>query len=163
MKQVRAIYPKSTVTNATLTLSLLAVGVLIVMATLQLITFEKFIPIMQNYEVPGGPVAGKILAAIIVILEVAALPFLLRMKVSPLFRLCSALSLFFIGTIWIGIASWALFHQSPLIGSGIIGSLFKSLPAEMGVVIGVFLLASAVILIYQWRQDIKINSTNPKG
>lgn len=67
-----------------------AVFVLLVVA--QLFTFEKFIPLVASFGVEGGEPVAQLLVSILVTLEVAAVPFLLRMRISPLARLVSMVS-----------------------------------------------------------------------
>jgi hypothetical protein len=61
-------------------------GILTVMAVGQLFAFEKFIPMLQEYEPLTGVGAATVVASLIVIAEVFTLPFLVRMRLSPLMR-----------------------------------------------------------------------------
>ena len=65
---------------------------LIVLVVAQLFSFEKFIPLLESYQLPGGVIVATFLAALIVTLEVFALPFLIMMKVSSLMRIVSMIS-----------------------------------------------------------------------
>lgn len=66
-------------------------GLLLVMILAQLMTFEKFIPLIASYGIWGGDIGAKITTVLIVTVEIFALPFLLRMDLSPLARLYSVI------------------------------------------------------------------------
>lgn len=76
-------------------------AILVVMTLGQLYAFEKFIPIIQEYGLPGGEATATLVAAVIVIVQVFALPFLLRMPLSPLMRLCSLVFSVLAPVIWL--------------------------------------------------------------
>ena len=64
-------------------------GIFLVLSLVQLVRFEKFITFIEGYISSDGAAMGQVIAAILVTLEVFALPFLLRMKLSPLMRIVS--------------------------------------------------------------------------
>jgi hypothetical protein len=128
-------------------------GLIIVMAVSQLMTFDKFVPIVQNYELPGGSPSGRIGAALLSVGEVVCLPFLLRMKVSRLFRLVSALSLLAVGGGWLALGMWAAMTRPPLIGLGLFGSLIKQGSPALLSIYGLGLLALSTVIIWRSRRD----------
>jgi hypothetical protein len=69
--------------------ALLLAGILIVMLVGQLFTFEKFPAVLQGLGFFSSEGGSRIAAALIVIFELAALPFLLRMRLSPFARVSS--------------------------------------------------------------------------
>src|SRR5688500_3072985 len=85
----KATPPPRPKTKNVMGVSYLAAGFVAVMAVTQLFTFENFPALITGLWLPGGEVAAKILAAVIVSLEVLALPFLLSMRLSQLFRMVS--------------------------------------------------------------------------
>lgn len=63
-------------------------GILTIMLVMQLFTFDEFILLADTYELPGFSGVG--FASLVIVFELLALPFLLRMAVSPAFRWLSA-------------------------------------------------------------------------
>ena len=70
-------------------IALLLAVILLVMVLAQLFSFEKFVPLIEKFGFPGGEAMAVLVAGVIVISEVFTLPFLLRMRLSPLMRLFS--------------------------------------------------------------------------
>lgn len=113
------------------------VAILVVMAVGQLYAFEDFAPLIADYELPlGGGVA-----AVIVVLEVFALPFLLRMRLSPLMRLVSLGCSLAAAAVWVKLSLWAILTDHMLANSGLLGTKV-AIPAGQ-----VSLLLSSVLLL----------------
>lgn len=70
------------------------------MALAQLFSFEKFIPLLASLHLPGGEFTAYVGGSLLVIAEVSAIPYLLRMELSPLMRMLSIVS------GWFAIAGW---------------------------------------------------------
>lgn len=147
--------PATALSPAVFCLSWGLVSLLIVMVSLQLMTFEKFAPIIQNYQLFDNFLPGKILAAGIVTLEVLALPFLLRMNLSPLFRIVSAGSLVLAGLTWLVLGIWVIAGDPPTIGSGIFGGLLTHISQLLVAPFGIFLVIASLAAIYGLRRDFK--------
>lgn len=96
-------------------------ALLVVLAIGQLYAFEKFIPLVQAYGLPGGQGSATALAAVIVVAEVFALPFLLRMPLSPLMRLKSAFFGALVPAIWLVLSVIALISGG-IENGGILGA-----------------------------------------
>lgn len=99
--------------------SLFYAGILTVMSVAQLFTFEDFLVLFNDMF----GVNGSILAALIVVIEVFALPFLLRVPLSKAFRW---LSLGFSGLtalIWLVVTSWTAFTKPAVTSTGLLGTL----------------------------------------
>lgn len=151
----RAYYPKVTHSHTTLILAYLLASLVIVMLTAQLMTFEKFIPVMENYRLPGGDQAAHLFVVLLVIAQWLSLPFLLRMSLSPLFRALSLGMLVYVMCAWIFLSYWVLTTQPPLTGSGIFGSLFSRLLKGNELVFFASMFTVLVItVIYRLRKDI---------
>src|SRR5689334_10523404 len=73
---------------------------LVVMVVAQLFTFEMFSTVISGMRLPGGHVMTSVYAALIVSLEVAALPFLLGMRLSPAMRIMSMVA------GWMAVVGW---------------------------------------------------------
>jgi hypothetical protein len=100
-------------------------GVFVVLAVAQLFTFEKFADVISAMWLPGGDGLSSVRAALIVALEVGAVPFLLAMRLSPAMRVVSMLS------GWCAIAAWFVatiyqnFSTNVIVNSGLLGATVK--------------------------------------
>ncbi len=155
MKPGLAYYPKHSLSPLARGYCYSLAAIIIVMAIMQLMTFEKFIPVMQNYRVFDNPGMGKVLASSIVAVEVLSLPFLLRLRLSPLMRWLSASLLAATGILWVSLGAWALLTQPPLIGSGLTGSLLSHLPLWLSLTIEGGLCLLTLGAVYILRRDLK--------
>lgn len=81
-------------------------ALLVVMVVGQLFSFEKFIPLIESFGLPGGHGTATAVAGMIVVSEVFALPFLLRMWVSPLLRVVSMVLGWAVPFMWIVLTVW---------------------------------------------------------
>ena len=88
----------------------------------QLFSFEKFIPLIESFGLPGGHGTATAIAGIIVVSEVFALPFLLRMWVSPLLRSMSMVLGWVAPFAWIVLAVWLNVTASAAGNVGIFGT-----------------------------------------
>jgi hypothetical protein len=77
---------------------------LVCMVVGQLFGFEKFIPLLESFGLFGGQGGATLVAGLLVVSEVFALPFLLRMYVSPLMRVTSMILGWVVPVVWIWIA-----------------------------------------------------------
>lgn len=135
----------------------LLTAVVIVMATTQLITYEKFVPLIQDYQLLQDPAFGKVFAALIVLSEVMAVPFLLRMSISPLLRVVSAGSLMLMGGAWLVLGVWHMTATSAATSAGIFGSLLQhGLHADITVIYGAILVLAGVMAVWLLRRDFTI-------
>lgn len=87
-------------------ISLLYAGILTVLVVGQLFSFEDFIPLIESFDLPGGQGMGTLAAGLIVVAEVFALPFLLRMRVSPLMRWMSVFCAGLVPLLWVLLSIW---------------------------------------------------------
>ena len=91
--------------------------VLVVMVVAQLFTFDTFIELY-----------GPIIAALLVVFEVFALPFLLRMPLSRAFRWVSMVSGWLVAALWIGITSWLITADVSVGTVGFLGTAIDTIP-----------------------------------
>ncbi len=125
MKKIHALPALPPHSDMARTIAWLYAGVLVVMVIAQLFAFEDFIPLIQNYELPGGQGTATLVAGLIVIYEVFAIPFLLRMRLSPLFRWFSLICGLLVAAVWAFLAFWATLHSIDLTNSGLLGTKVK--------------------------------------
>lgn len=87
--------------------STLLAGVFVVLAVAQLFGFENFPLVIEAWQLPGvGGSASALLAAGIVVCEVLAVPFLLRMRLSPVMRFLSMIVGWLAGVWWLLVTIW---------------------------------------------------------
>ncbi len=122
--------------------------VLTIMALGQLYGFEKFIPIISDYWLPGGHGTDTLVACLIVMAEVFALPFLLRMRLSPLMRWVGLASSVIVPAIWIKLSVFSFVQGAPLANGGIVGYAVDVPTMTIQLVLSFFLLALALYTAY---------------
>ena len=103
-------------------------AVLVILVLAQLFTFEKFLILLESFWLPGGKPAAYLLGSIIVVCEVLALPFLLRLKLSPLMRIISMVLSWLVPTIWLLLTLWLLFTVNAVSNIGLLGTTVKLIP-----------------------------------
>ena len=137
MKFAIARSPTSPLSPSTFYIKWVFTILLIVLACAQLILYEKFVPFIYNLHLFVNVASSEVFAAFIVVCEVMALPFLLRMSLSKLLRFVSGGCLFLLGVGWFILG---------LLGAG----------DNKGIVVfGVFMLATASFLLFRMRSDFK--------
>ena len=141
-----------TVTNAPslktgniITISRLYCVILIVFAVTQLFSFSDFQLLVQSYWLPCGVPSASLLSGVIVIVEVFALPFLLRMKVSRLFRTVSMVLGWLVAVIWLIICLWLLLTVNAVTNIGFLGTVFSLTPGWWSV-----LVSLALVILAAW-------------
>lgn len=97
-------------------------AILVVMVVLQLFSFEKFLPLIEGYWLPGGHGTATLIAGLVVVSEVFALPFLLRMPLSPLMRWFSLVCSLLVAVVWTGLGIAAVASDSAMTNSGVLGT-----------------------------------------
>jgi hypothetical protein len=96
--------PKSPLTEK---IAMLLAGVFVLLAVGQLFSFEDFPAVIEAWHLPSvGAGVAVLLAAFVVVLEVLAIPFLLRMRLSPAMRLVSMSSGWLVGAWWLLVTLW---------------------------------------------------------
>ena len=111
--------------------------ILVVMAVAQLFSFDEFLQLVTDFGLPGGVRAGHFFAAIIVTVDVFALPFLLRMPLSPAFRWVSIVCGWLVSAIWIYIAVWLIVKEGIVANIGFLGTVVPIVPDFSTLLIGI--------------------------
>ncbi len=114
-------------------------ALLVLMAVTQLFTFEEFLLHIQSLELPIGQAATFALAPLIVISEVFAIPFLLRMSLSPAFRYVSMFFGWLAAGLWLYISVWLASINSQADTVGFLGTLANTPPGWWAVFISLAL------------------------
>lgn len=129
-------------TDTTPKVALFLAVIILAMTIAQLFHFEAFVPLVESLNLPGGIVVAHLFAACIVVLEVAALPFLLRMRLSKAMRFVSMASGWLAITLWIIVQIYLNIAHPEASNNGLIGTT-----AEVGVGWwSVFILAFFAVL-----------------
>lgn len=110
--------------------SLLLAGILVAMIVAQLFTFEDFSDVIAKMGLPGGEAFAGIRAALIVTLEVAALPFLLSMRLSPAARLVSMGAGWGVIVAWLFASVWINVTHPSIANSGLLGATVSVAPGR---------------------------------
>lgn len=105
-----------------------AVGVLVVMAVTQLFSFEDFPNVLASLWLPGGDAMARTLAALIVSMEVLAVPFLLSMRLSPAMRVLSMIMGWLVAATWLKLTLWENLTTNTISNAGLLGATIR-LPA----------------------------------
>lgn len=87
-------------------ISLFLAAVLAVMAVTQLLNYTGFVSLFVDYGLPFDLVGTGILTAGIIFLELLALPFLLRLRLSPAMRVVSMVAGWLTVGIWLLVQIW---------------------------------------------------------
>lgn len=153
MKQfVISIFPPSIFVNRTSYLSLaLAAWVTFVTVT-QLFAFENFPAVISAYA--SGGVGGKLYAVLIVLVEIASLPFLLHMDLSRVARSFSAFFTVLVPFLWLGLSIflWGTPHNVGLFGAMV------DVSAQITVVLCAIWAMATACLVWRLRTNRTIKS-----
>ncbi|MFZ1360579.1 MAG: hypothetical protein WAS27_00910 [Candidatus Saccharimonadales bacterium] len=118
--------------------SLACAGLLTIMLVSQLFTFEETVAVMEGLGL------SKVILSVIVSMELFALPFLLRMRLSPLMRIVSMTTGWVVAVAWLAIAITSLsLHTYE--GVGLFGTV---LPLPVGVVSMLYVLLLSGLLLW---------------
>lgn len=119
--------PKPRTGNAWLA-SLLLAAFFIIMVVGQLFTFEDFPGVLGATMLPGGETFAIMAATVVVTLEVLALPFLLRLRLSVAMRVVSMV----VG--WLALAIWFVISIGNVLSGSVVngGLLGATVPLPVG-------------------------------
>ena len=109
-------------------IALFYAGVLLIMAVAQLFTFDTFLTLVTGFGFPGGVQYAHFLAAFLIVCEVFALPFLLRMRLSVAFRWVSMVFGWLAAVIWIKITVWLVVQDGVTDNVGFLGTVAPTMP-----------------------------------
>jgi hypothetical protein len=102
-------------------------GLFVTLAVLQLFTYEKFYAIVQAYNLPGGNAISFVVAGLIPILEVMALPYLLSMVVSKKLRRVSMIAMIASPSAWLLLSLWTNAMGYDGIETGLMGATLSTM------------------------------------
>lgn len=120
-------------------ISLLYAGILLVFAVTQLFTFDTFLTFIYDLNSPLPAQGAIALPAVIVVCEVLALPFMLRMTLSPAFRFISMGCSWLVAGLWLFVSVWVIQYGFTSGSIGFLGTLVKLTPGYWAVAIALAL------------------------
>ena len=138
MKKIIATWPAEPKTNDASKIALVYAGVLIVMTVAQLFSFEKFIPLLDDFGV-----SGYVVATLLVVCGVLALPFLLRMKLSIGFRWVSMVAGWVVAAMWVFLTILVNVGDFVVPNVGLLGASITLLPGWWAVFVALALCVLA--------------------
>jgi len=125
--------------------SILYAIILTAAAVIQLFNFEDFLLYIQSLNFPFGSGLNYAFLPLMVVAQVFALPYLLRMDLSPLFRYVSLYLGLLAAVLWIFLAFWVVLSGAPDVSTQSTGSLMSILPGFYAIFIT---LALGVLAIW---------------
>lgn len=148
MKQyIQAIFPAEFKRNPAFWRAFVLGLVMTALALLQLFQFEDFPAVIESMGMPGGAVAAFLLAALFPLLEIASLPYLFSMRVSPLVRQVSRTACLVVGVLWLIVCLWTSVTKGTGADSGIFGASLSTTSGWWSVVLASLLLWSVYLTI----------------
>lgn len=103
-------------------------GILVIILVAQLFTFDKFLILLESFWLPGGVLIAHLVGSVIVCIELLALPFLLRLNLSPLMRIVSMVSGWLVPIVWLKLALWLIFTVNAVSNFGLLGTTISMIP-----------------------------------
>ena len=113
--------------------------IILIMVVTQLFSFEKFLVLLASFDLPITAQASYFLGGLIVITEVFALPFLLRMPLSRAFRWVSMVSSWIVSLIWVKLTAWIIITEQSVENVGFLGTLVGLMPGWWAIFVAVSL------------------------
>lgn len=124
--------------------ALVYAAILVVMVVAQLFKFEEFVPLIASFGLGGGEPRAMVIASVLVIAEVFALPFLLRMYLSPLMRTVSMALGWAVAGLWLYLMVGLSLTVNAVGDSGFLGTALTVSFGWWSVVLTIFLAALAI-------------------
>lgn len=109
-------------------IALLYAAILVVFAVAQLFTFDEFVTLFPSFAMPLNESWAYALTPIVIVAEVFALPFLLRMKLSIAFRWFSMMLGWLVAAIWLCVSLWVASAQPEAQTIGFLGTAVNLVP-----------------------------------
>ena len=120
-------------------IALFYAAIIVVMVVAQLFTFDTFVLLVKEFNFPGGVRSADFLSALVVIAEVFALPFLLRMPLSKAFRWVSMVSGWLVAGLWLYVSLRLVLQASSVHNVGFLGTVVAITPGWWAILLSVVL------------------------
>lgn len=142
---VKATLPPLPKTDRVKQIAILYAVVIVIMAVAQLYTFDTFIELIQRFNLPLPESLSYAVAPLLIVCEVFALPFLLRMTISPAFRALSMVCGWLVALKWFFISLWVVATVQPVETIGFLGTVGEVAPGWWAV-----LMSAALGVLAAW-------------
>lgn len=131
--KVMSIFVKSTIAQKSRTVDAQRIAyfyaaILVVFALAQLFTFDDFIRLLESFVSPSMAPIADLLGGVIVVGEIFALPFLLRMDTSPLMRFVSMGFSWLVPAIWFKLSLLLVLTTNAIHNVGFLGTKVSLTP-----------------------------------
>ncbi|HUC96081.1 MAG TPA: hypothetical protein VMR16_00225 [Candidatus Saccharimonadales bacterium] len=136
---VKATPAKKAKTKESQTIAYAYAVVLVILVVAQLFSFDKFLPLLENFMLPGGIPIAHLFGGLIVASEVLALPFLLGFKLSPLMRVTSMALGWLAPLLWFVLTTWLMISTNSASNVGFFGSVINLSPGWWAVFVSIAL------------------------
>jgi hypothetical protein len=131
-------------------------AILVVMAVAQLFSFDQFLKLVASFDFPGGARYAYFITSFLVVAEVFALPFLLRMPLSPAFRWLSMVLGWLAALIWTQLTIWLVVKDSFANNVGFLGTVVNLMPGWWAIFFSIGLGALAAWASWgMWPMKVK--------
>jgi hypothetical protein len=124
--------------------SIFYASILAVLAVTQILTFSDFQLTIKSFWLPGGTPFAYFLSGLVIIAEVLAVPFLLRIKTSTFMRVFSMILSWFVPLFWLSISVWLLTTVNAVSNVGLLGSVVRLAPGWWLVIFGTMTAVLAI-------------------
>jgi hypothetical protein len=135
-------------------------AIITILVTAQLFSYEKFPSVLSGYWLLGDQVMVHLIAALLVSAEVLAIPFLLRMNVSPLMRGLSMVCGWAVAATWLLLSVWAVVSVNSLTNGGLLGGTVRIAPGAGQLLFSILLVA--LVGYVSWGQLPHMRVTSKK-
>ena len=153
---VRALVADKPKTRDSQRIAIFYAVILVVMAVAQLFTFDEFLNLFIDFGFSSDERVAYSLAAFLVTAEVFALPFLLRMSVSPAFRWVSMVCSWLVAVVWFALTVWLAMNDGTTDNVGFIGTVADIMPGWWAVFMSIaFGVLAAWASWGLWPQKIR--------
>lgn len=118
---------------------------LVILVVSQLFTFDRFLELLSTFGFPFGDQFAYFVGAFVGFVEILALPFLLRLPLSPAFRWVSMVSGWLVALVWLKITLWVVITEPLVSNVGFLGGVIDLMPGWWAIFI-----ASAFGILAGW-------------
>jgi hypothetical protein len=136
---VKATLAKKAKTKDSQKIAYMYAVILVVFVVAQLFTFDKFLPLLEDFALPGGAPIAHLFGGLLVASGVFALPFLLGFKLSPLMRVTSMFLGWLVPLMWFFLTLWLVLTTNSATNVGFLGTIVKLMPGWWAVFISIAL------------------------
>ncbi|OYX41433.1 hypothetical protein B7Y94_05100 [Candidatus Saccharibacteria bacterium 32-49-12] len=136
-------------------IALVYAGFIVVMLLTQLFTFESWLELVVAMDITTSLGGGYLIAGLVVGIELLALPFLLRMYLSPAFRWLSMIFGWLVGALWLFFSQWTMTVTPEFENVGFFGTIVEISPGWWAIVLSFVMLAVSSVIIWGMGPELR--------